>query len=360
MIDDFQILGHDDARPAVDRVIFCDGAGAELFLEGRDLELSHWRPNRTPANLRADTSTEICFRFLEHPPPGYWTLGVNNHLDVDGILSVYTLLHMAHAQVYKHEIIQAAEMGDFWAWGEPAAQWIFQGVTLLIEEGKEAKKTAHEIYAEAFRQIPDILMEFELDPHSGAIHQSLEPLRQGVELVESKKILRNEVDSRLSSYLIPADVSGGNMERATYIPKFNEKISPKGLLWPQVRAKWDDQRVSLVSVEAKEGWHHDLWFPGYLWADIENRWKVPGMTYHDGMESYDLDLPALTQVVHTLNREEKGHGQWTLGAPAFMFHPRIQSEFPVVLRVLDKEGNPTESRLPPEAVTAYLQGVFTL
>lgn len=39
------------------------------------------------------TSTEICFRFLDDPQPGAWTVDVNNHAGVDGILSVYVLLH---------------------------------------------------------------------------------------------------------------------------------------------------------------------------------------------------------------------------------------------------------------------------
>jgi hypothetical protein len=54
------------------------------------LELSHWRPNRPPAEYRAGTSTG--FHFLDNPPPGFWTAAVNSHVDVDGILSVYAEL----------------------------------------------------------------------------------------------------------------------------------------------------------------------------------------------------------------------------------------------------------------------------
>jgi hypothetical protein len=34
-------------------------------------------------------------------------------------------------------------------------------------------------------------------------------------------------------------------------------------------------------------------FPGYLWADTEGKWVPPGLTYHDGMSSYDLQNNAL-------------------------------------------------------------------
>ena len=125
MIDRFEIVGSKSARPKADRIIFCDGTGGSLFQPETDLELSHWRPNKTPAEYRAGTSTEICFRFLDNPRPGSWTVAVNNHVDVDGILSVYVLVHSQHALAYRQTIIEAAEMGDFWGWGGAPAQRVF-------------------------------------------------------------------------------------------------------------------------------------------------------------------------------------------------------------------------------------------
>ena len=171
MIHRFEIVSSTSARPDADQIIFCDGTGGRLFRAETDLELSHWRPNRTPAEFRAGTSTEICFRFLDNPRPGAWMVAVNNHVDVDGILSVYALVHSSHALGHRRTIIDAAEMGDFWG--------------------------------------------------------------------------------------------------------------------------WDAEQVCLVSVERKTGWLHELWFPGHLWADTEGKWLVPGLTYHDGMGSYQLDNPRL-------------------------------------------------------------------
>jgi hypothetical protein len=54
MIDRFLILEHAAPRPDAERVIFCDGSGGDVFREGSDLDLSHWRPNRTPARYRTD------------------------------------------------------------------------------------------------------------------------------------------------------------------------------------------------------------------------------------------------------------------------------------------------------------------
>ena len=356
MIERFLILDHDASRPDAEHVIFCDGSGGGIFREDNDLDLSHWRPNRTPTNYRADTSTEICFRFLDDPVPAAWTLAVNNHLDVDGILSVYTLVHSREALKIRRTIVQAAEMGDFWGWGEPSAQRLFQGLTILMNRRTDERRAIQSIYEEAFQRIPALLQQS--DPESAEIERSLEPLRHAVHLVETEAIRRTQRGARFAQYVVPKVVVGDDVDRAIYVPKFNERISSKGLLWPHVRAKWDDQRVCLVSVETAIGWHHDLWFPGYLWADVENRWVVPGMNYRDGMESYDLELPAFDLAVRQLNDAEKGAGRWTIGAGAFMFNSTIQSQYPVVARVLSDRGHPTASHLEPGFVAARLLPAF--
>ena len=173
-IDRFEIVGHDSPRPEAERIIFCDGTGGSSYQPETDLELSHWRPNQTPAGYRAGTSTEICFRFLDTPRVGSWTIAVNNHVDVDGILSVYALVHRDHAMAHRETIIEAAEMGDFWGWGEAPAQRVFQGITRLMNSGQ-----GREVYDEAFRRIPALIDG--TDPDIDQIDKSLAPLRHGVE-----------------------------------------------------------------------------------------------------------------------------------------------------------------------------------
>jgi hypothetical protein len=52
----------------------------------------------------------------------------------------------------RQTIIEAAEMGDFWGWGEPPAQRVFQGVTRFMARGG----TGQSIYDEAYRRKPII------------------------------------------------------------------------------------------------------------------------------------------------------------------------------------------------------------
>ena len=142
----------------------------------------------------------------------------------------------------------------------------------------------------------------------------------------------------MSHYVVPLAVAGDDDERASYSPEFNESISPKAVLWPQVRARWDSERACLVSVERRSGWFHDLWFPGYLWADTEGLWQVPGLTYHDGMGSYDLANPRLVAAFEALQRQESAPGRWRLGGTQLPFGDELQNRFPLVGRFLDELG----------------------
>ena len=81
------------------------------------LNLSHWPGNRTPAHLKADTSTEMALKLARDPGREEWLRGVsivtNNHFDTDGLLSLYAVLRPEEALRHEKEMIQAARTGDF-------------------------------------------------------------------------------------------------------------------------------------------------------------------------------------------------------------------------------------------------------
>src|SRR5215467_217202 len=56
------------------------------------VHFSHWKGNETPAQLKADTSTETVLNVVAAPNRGELTRGIalvtNNHFDTDGVLSV--------------------------------------------------------------------------------------------------------------------------------------------------------------------------------------------------------------------------------------------------------------------------------
>jgi hypothetical protein len=269
------------------------------------------------------------------------------------MLSVYTLVHSAHAQDNRAIIIEAAEMGDFWGWGRPLAARLFQGLTFWLEQGSAENRAVQTIYEEAFARIPGLIEG--TDPDVDRIDRSLEPMVRATQLVEQGSIVRTACGPRFTRYELPASVLAGAVDCATYIPRFNEPISTRALLWPQNRAKWDTERACLVSVESAAGWQHDLWFPGYLWADTDDRWIPAGMDFGNGMEHYNLINPALDAAVRNLNAAERGLGKWTHAAGESDLASQIQRQFPVVLRVLDSSGVPTVSSWSPKEAAELLQ-----
>jgi hypothetical protein len=75
------------------------------------------RFGKTPAALKADTSTEIALNLVGSPDYDKLTGGIdlitNNHFDTDGVLSVWTVLTGEKALDLRDQLIAAAEAGDF-------------------------------------------------------------------------------------------------------------------------------------------------------------------------------------------------------------------------------------------------------
>lgn len=81
------------------------------------VHFSHWQGNQTPAELKADTSTEIALNLAASPNRDELTRGIelvtNNHFDTDGVLSVWAVLTGERALDLREQLIPAAEAGDF-------------------------------------------------------------------------------------------------------------------------------------------------------------------------------------------------------------------------------------------------------
>jgi hypothetical protein len=81
---------------------------------GTVLTLSHWPKSGTPAALRADTSAEIVFNYLDRPDVHVEAEGVsNNHFDEDGLIGIFALLQPALASRFRALLRDVARVGDF-------------------------------------------------------------------------------------------------------------------------------------------------------------------------------------------------------------------------------------------------------
>jgi hypothetical protein len=90
--------------------IIVDGMGNAAS----DITLSHWPKSGTPAELKADSSAEIVFRYLASAEHHVAARAIsNNHFDEDGLLGIYTLLNPDAACALEDLIVAVAHAGDF-------------------------------------------------------------------------------------------------------------------------------------------------------------------------------------------------------------------------------------------------------
>ena len=322
----FYAEGSPDGRPVSVRTMYVDGTAGAQFREGVDVELSHWRPNKTEEHYKAGTSTEICFKYLHLNKERKYDLVVNNHLDVDGVLSVFVLTHPTLALANEDVLIHAAEAGDFWAWSEGKAFKVFQLLSLLFQKLKASNISMKESYQRCFALISRILH------HQNDGMEAEKILYNQYALIEDRKIIREELNDRVVSYHVPQKTLLGDAEKYLKVAKFNEPISERLSFWPQVRNRLDAQKLQLVSFETENGVHYELYVPGYCWADTAGLWQPPGMIPVETMVNGNrLQWGDLSQVVAELNAREPSSCYWNL-FPGFAFAGSLNPrDFPIVL-----------------------------
>src|SRR5688572_5425362 len=94
--------------------IVVDGSPNEQTL----LTLSHWPRSGTPAELKADTSAEIAFRYLDTPSLHVACDAVtNNHFDQDGLVGLFVVIDPVTASQHRELLIDVASAGDFGVFG---------------------------------------------------------------------------------------------------------------------------------------------------------------------------------------------------------------------------------------------------
>src|SRR4030095_9439066 len=158
------------------------------------LTLSHWPRSGTPAELKADTSAEIAFRYLDSPKFHVACDAVtNNHFDQDGLVGVFVLTDPATAARYRDLLIDVASAGDFGVFRRRDAARINFAVSSFAdpEISPFAKRIfdlpypqmAAELYARLLELLPSLIAEPE----------AFKPLWEGEDaaLSESENMIAN-------------------------------------------------------------------------------------------------------------------------------------------------------------------------
>jgi len=294
-------------------------------------------------------------RLLESPLRGSWDLVVNNHADVDGLLSVFTLVEPELALGHRRTLVEAAEIGDFWAWGERPAQVLFQGLTLLMNEAKQEQSDPQSLYERCLARVPSLLEGD--DEMQDRIHDGLAHLWTCIEHIDSGAIARQECGPRFVHYALRGELAD-DTRRALYVPEFNEAISDACVLWPQARARLDEQKVALTSVATQGGYYYDIWYPGYTWAETPHRWHPPGLTLAGSSNGYRYEFPPLSHALAELQSRERNPGTWRLVEEVEPFAEMLGRRYPVIASFVDEEPKPAASSLAPERVVDAVAKAF--
>lgn len=350
----FQIVGPESGRPEEARVIFADGAEADGARAEGDIELSHWVPNTTDQRYKADTSTEICLRFVADGSRSDFDVVVNDHVDVDGILSLFVLLHPDISLEHRDVLIGAAEMGDFLAWadrpGFVLAQELWRGVTATAVMDLDPVAR----YELGFSITGDVLRGVRRS--SAASDAGWACIEAGLSLLESGTVATSLASERLVSFVFPPSIDA---RAAMGVPVLNQLVDDSIALWPQVRNRIHGQRMQLLSAPAPAGgWFHDVWAPAYTWAETPGRWPMPGLVSTGDSNRWLVQDSALDDAVLTLQHRETSAGSWVRADSLTPFEALAGRRFPVLVSCVDEAGDQAPSTLDPDEVLDVLAPVW--
>ncbi len=288
------------------------------------LNVSHWPGNRTPAHLKADTSTEMALRLACDPGRDDWLGGVsvvtNNHFDTDGLLSVFAVLRPEEALRHETAMIQAARTGDFGEWTTPDA-FKFDAVVTAYDDarrspiaseirGKSEPERYQIIYDRLLSSLPDLL--------TGAAAR--------------KELWGDRLQATMRSMMRIGDVARVREHDAARLTVI-EATEP---LDEMARFNVARHHRVLTATRSAGGFVYEMAFQIFSWFETVT---PPRGTRFD-----------LTEVGARLDHmETAGGGRWTYTGDDSL-ESRLYRAGP--------DGSPVASTLPLESLESLLMGVF--
>lgn len=305
------------------------------------VHFSHWEGNQTPAELKADTSTEIALNLVAAPHKTELTRGIelvtNNHFDTDGVLSVWTVLTGERALELKEKLIPAAEAGDFSEFTNEAAvraSIAIQGSDQPNPNDDPGSPLASQLAGESVddaKAYELVLPEVErlltrTDEYEPLWRSAWEKIAKALESFESGASSVTELrDHDISLIAIAPDVfspSGFNPTRHA-APYTAISHYAKGSLF-------------VISTPFKTGWSYRIDYPYYSWAETIVR---PRIRRHD-----------FSQFLTELNQLERdSEGVWKLD----------NSEMTSAIKFLGLDGTLAASSIAPDDVARILGVAIT-
>lgn len=305
------------------------------------VHFSHWNGNETPAELKADTSTEIVLNLVASPNQTQLTQGIdlvtNNHFDTDGLLSVWTALAGERALEIRDELIAAAEAGDFSEFRtENAAR------ASIVIQGPEQAGGSSDTVSPLARQLSgkNVIDDSEcydiLLPHVERVITSTDEFeilwRDGWDQIERAFNSFDRNESTVEEF--PCGLSLVSLSPRVF---GNDGFVPEVHPMPSMAiARHARGHVFLITTQVAGGWYYALDYPYYSWADTVVRAKVKRR-----------DFGSLLEQLNQL--ESISNGRWQPSS----------TELSAAVKFLDRNEKLAVSTLPPDVVAplmdAFLQ-----
>lgn len=302
------------------------------------VHFSHWEGNETPAELKADTSTEITLNLVGSPDYNKLTLGIelvtNNHFDTDGVLSVWTVLTGAHALDLRDKLISAAEAGDFSEMTSEAGV----RVSITIQGSDQAGNDAQE-----GSPLGQFLNGGTPVDDAKAYELILPEVEQVLTNIDAYEHLWRAGWQQVASAIDSFEKGTSTVEELDDVAATLVTLSPEifgasgfdpGKHGAPVTAisRYAHGQMFLIATPFANGWCYQFDYPYYSWAETVVR---PRITRRD-----------LTMVLERLNELEKNkNGSWRLDG----------SEMTSAIKFFDYSNKPAASLLRPDEVAAIVR-----
>jgi hypothetical protein len=305
------------------------------------IHFSHWVDNETPAEVKADTSTEIALNLVASPRREQMTQGIelvtNNHFDTDGVLSVWTVMTGEKALEIRAQLIAAAEAGDFSEFSNEAAvraSIAIQGSDQASPNDETGSPLARHLAGE---EVDDDARAYELvlpevervlthtNEYEALWRGPWESIATAIESFERGSSTVQELrEEEISVIKLAPDIfssSGFNPTR---------HAAPYTAISRYARGK-----LFVIATPVGAGWSYRIDYPYYSWAETIVRPRIQRRN--------------LTPLVNRLNEiEEHNDGQWKLDS----------NEMTSAVKYLGRDGVLGVSSLDPDVVAGKVSAAF--
>ena len=305
------------------------------------VHFSHWQGNETPAEVKADTSTEIVLKVAASPNRDALTQGIelvtNNHFDTDGVLSVWTMLNGERALELRDKLIPAAEAGDFSEFTNENA--IRASIAI---QGSDQPITGDDGGSPLARQLAGGPVDDDARAYELVLPEVERLLTQTGEYENLWRGPWQQIATSIDSFERGASkVQEFADARFSLVTIANEVFGPSGFD-PTVHAapftaisRYAKGQLFLIAIPYQNGWAYRIDYPYYSWAETIVRPRI--------------DRRNFAPLLSRLNQlETAGAGRWNLDT----------SELSSAVKFNGSDGRLAASVFQPDQVANAIRAEF--